>query len=183
VEAAFMPTFKVQGQIYHRVVSLLPTSGADPQFLQIYFMGDVAAEANYRCSRVPSITLDIVTQLQHFLHANNVYVPLLKTALKRMPTDDYKVVVRADKTPTREQLRRFNASALEEVANVMAGNEFCTRDIVLQEKNNILQRVAETHRSYDTLQYPLIFWQGILPLPTLSQGKTLQLRTSMPTEL
>jgi len=49
----FMPTFKVQGQIYHRVVSLLPTSGADPQFLQIYFMGDAATEANHRCSRVP----------------------------------------------------------------------------------------------------------------------------------
>jgi hypothetical protein len=76
----FMPTFKVQGQIYHRVGSLLPTSGADPQFLQIYFMGDAAPEANYRCSRVPGTRLDIVTQLQHFLHVNNAYVPLFKTA-------------------------------------------------------------------------------------------------------
>jgi hypothetical protein len=60
-----MPTFKVQGKIYHRVGSLLPISGADTQFLQIYFMGDVAAEANHRCSRVPGTRLDIVTQLQH----------------------------------------------------------------------------------------------------------------------
>jgi hypothetical protein len=38
----FMPTSKVQGKIYHRVGTLLPTSGADPQFLKIYFMRDAA---------------------------------------------------------------------------------------------------------------------------------------------
>jgi hypothetical protein len=156
----FMPTFKVQGQIYHRVGSLLPTSGADPQFLQIYFMGDVATEANHRCSRVPGTRLGIVTQLQHFLHANNAYIPLFKTALERMPTDDYKVVIRADKTPTGEHWHWFSASTLDEVAIVMVGNDFGTRDIVLQKRNNTLQRVAETHRSYDALQYPLFFWHG-----------------------
>ena len=31
---------------------------------------------------------------------------------------------------------------------------------ILEKKNNQLQRVAETHRSYDALQYPLIFWEG-----------------------
>ena len=189
-----MPTFKFQGQIYHRVGSLLPTSGADPQFLQIYFMGDAAAEANHRCSRVPDTRLDIVTQLQHFLYVNNAYVPLFKTALKRMPTDDYKVVVRADKTPTGEHLLRFNAPRLDEVAIVVVGNEFGTRDIVLQKRNNMLQRAADTHRFYDALQYPFIFWRGEdgyyfqIPQnhPSAANpitGKMLQLRTSMLTEL
>ena len=151
-----MPTFKFQGQIYHRVGSLLPTSGADPQLLQIYFMGDAATEANQRCSRVPGTRLDIVTQLQHFFHVN-VYVPLFKTALERMPTDDYKVAIRADKTPMREHRRRFNAPKLKEVAIVMVSNDFGTRNIVLQKRNNTLQGVAETHRFYDALQYPLTF--------------------------
>jgi len=155
-----MPTFKVQGQIHHQVGSLLPISGADPQFLQIYFIGGAATEANHRCSRVPGTRLDIVTQLQHFLHGNNAYVPLFKTAVERMPTDDYKVVIRADKIPTGEHRRRFNAPTLDEVVIVMVGNDFGTRDIVLQKRNNTLQCVAETHRSYDALQYPLIFWQG-----------------------
>ena len=188
-----MPTFKVQGQIYHRVGSLLPTSGADPQFLQIYFMGDAATEANHKCSRVPGTRLDIVTQLQNFLHANNVYVPLFKTALERMPTV-YKVAIRADKTPTGERRRRFNAPTLEEVAIVMVSNDFGTRDIVLQKRNNTLQAVAETHRSYDALQYPLIFWQGEdgyhfqIPQkhPSTANpgtGKRLQQWTSIPAEL
>jgi hypothetical protein len=73
-----------------------------------------------------------------------------------MPTDD-KVVIRADKTPTGEHRRRFNAPTLDEVATVMVDNDFDTRDIVLHKRNNTLQRVAETHRYYDALQYPLIF--------------------------
>jgi hypothetical protein len=121
-EGVFMPTFKVQGQIYHRVGSLLPTSDADPQFLQIYFMGDAAAEAKHRCSRVPGTRLDIVTQLQHSLNANNACVPLFKTALECVPTDDYKVVVRVDRTPMGEHLRRFNAPTLDEITIVMVGN-------------------------------------------------------------
>ncbi|KAI8120091.1 hypothetical protein CVS40_8589 [Lucilia cuprina] len=35
----FMPKFKVQGQVYHLVGSLLPLH-EDPQFLQIYFVGE-----------------------------------------------------------------------------------------------------------------------------------------------
>jgi len=143
---------------------------------------------------VPDTRLHIVTQLQHFLHANNVYFPLFKTALERMSTDYYKVVIRAHKTPTGEYLRRFNAPTLDEVAIVMVGNDFGTRDIVFQKKNNTLQGVAENHRSYSALQYPLIFWQRkmatafkyrkhVYPPPTLAQGKRLQQWTFMPTEL
>ncbi|XP_053967848.1 uncharacterized protein LOC128869336, partial [Anastrepha ludens] len=35
----FMPTFKIQGQIYHRAGSLLPFPDGDHKFLQIYFIG------------------------------------------------------------------------------------------------------------------------------------------------
>ena len=46
------------------------------------------------------------------------------------------------------------------MAMVMVGEEFNRRDIVLQRRNDQLENVSETHRSYDSLQYPLIFWQG-----------------------
>ncbi|XP_076256063.1 uncharacterized protein LOC143193623 [Rhynchophorus ferrugineus] len=36
VRENFMPTFKIQGQIYHRAGSLLPVSDSDNKFLQIY---------------------------------------------------------------------------------------------------------------------------------------------------
>ncbi|UYV73589.1 hypothetical protein LAZ67_10004176 [Cordylochernes scorpioides] len=45
----YMPTFKVQGQVYHRIGSVLPPLDSDsrelqPAFLQVFFMGDSSAE-------------------------------------------------------------------------------------------------------------------------------------------
>ncbi|KAL4092474.1 hypothetical protein QTP88_026975 [Uroleucon formosanum] len=41
VEEGFMPTFKVQGQVYHLYGSLILNTQENPQFLQIYFVGVV----------------------------------------------------------------------------------------------------------------------------------------------
>ena len=35
-----------------------------------------------------------------------------------------------------------------------------TREIVIRRRTNNLQFIVDTHRSYDALQYPLIFWKG-----------------------
>lgn len=42
----------------------------------------------------------------------------------------------------------------------MVGENLEARDIVLHRRNDRLQRVYETHRPYDSLQYPIIFWKG-----------------------
>lgn len=73
---------------------------------------------------------------------------MFKTALERMPSDTHKFVIRADRTPTVEHVRRFNAPIVDDV------------DIVVQRRSNIMHRVNETHRLYDALQYPIIYWQG-----------------------
>ena len=159
-EPGFMPIFKVKSQVYHLVGSLLPPSDGQHKSLQIYCMGDERLEARQRCNNIRGTRQDIVIELQQMLHQHNTYVHIFKTALQRMPSDAYKVVIRADKRPVGEHARRFNAPTTDEVAIVIAGNEFDRRDIVLEKKDNQLRRVAETHRSYDALQYPLIFWAG-----------------------
>ncbi|XP_050065101.1 uncharacterized protein LOC126554025 [Aphis gossypii] len=77
-----------------------------------------------------------------------------------MPSDNHKIVIRADKTPAGQHTRRFNAPTIDEVAIVVVGENLESRDIVLRRRNDQLQRIKETHRSYDALQYPIIFWQG-----------------------
>ncbi|CAF4665941.1 unnamed protein product, partial [Rotaria sp. Silwood2] len=67
-EPGFMPTFKVQGQVYHRIGSLLPPTNEEPKFLQIYFMGDEQQEARQRCNNIPGTRQDIVMDLQQMLH-------------------------------------------------------------------------------------------------------------------
>lgn len=69
-----------------------------------------------------------------------------------MPSDNHKIVIRADKTPIGEHARLFNAPTIDEVAIVMVGENLEARDKVLDRRNDRLQRVYETRRFYDALQ-------------------------------
>lgn len=156
----FNTVFKIQGQIYHRIGSLLPLPNETPKFLQIYFMGDNQLEVDQRCANFTGLRREIIGELQHLLHEHNQLINTFKTARERMISDRYKVVIRADKKPVGEHERRYNAPQVDEVAVVIVDNDCSQRDIIIQRRSNTLQRIAETHRSYDALQYPLIFWQG-----------------------
>ena len=68
-EVGFMPTFKVQGQIYHRIGSLFPPSDADKKaFLQIYFMGEEEQEIERRAELFEDLDKEIIAELQRCLH-------------------------------------------------------------------------------------------------------------------
>jgi len=94
------------------------------------------------------------------LRDENELVRLFQTALDRMPSDNHAIVISADKKPPGLHAGRFNAPTIDDVAIVIVGDEFNSRDIVLHRRNNQLQRVSETHRCYDALQYPLLFCRG-----------------------
>ncbi|GFT70107.1 ATP-dependent DNA helicase [Trichonephila clavipes] len=131
VRENYMPTFRVQG---------------DEQIEQ-------------RCHYNAGTRREIVGALQGLFDQHNELVRLFKTAIQRMPSDDYAVVIRADKRPVGQHERQFNAQTIDEVAIVIVGEEFEPRDIILRRSGDI-QRVSETHRSYDGLQYPILFWRG-----------------------
>ncbi|KAL4084709.1 hypothetical protein QTP88_027631 [Uroleucon formosanum] len=57
VEEGFMPTFKVQGQVYHLYGSLITNTQENPQFLQIYFVGEDEKEIQLRCSLYPEVVI------------------------------------------------------------------------------------------------------------------------------
>ncbi|XP_045536286.1 uncharacterized protein LOC106720810 [Papilio machaon] len=152
-------TFTVQGQIYHRIGSLLPTDD-QPKFLQIYFMGDENSEVDRRCQNIQGVERDIVLKIQRMLHDHNILINTFKTALERMPEEEYKLVIHPDRKPSGEHERRYNAPLINEVAAVVSGEQFASRDIVLHTHNDTLIRVPDTHRFYDALQYPLIFSKG-----------------------
>uniref|UniRef100_A0A8D9B6V4 Helitron helicase-like domain-containing protein n=1 Tax=Cacopsylla melanoneura TaxID=428564 RepID=A0A8D9B6V4_9HEMI len=100
-ENGFNPTYKVQGQVYHRIGSLIPASGVDPQFLQIYFMGNSAEELQARLGiNGGNLSPDIVSRLQSMLHEYNPYVRELKAAVgSNVGSSDYQVVIHADRKP------------------------------------------------------------------------------------
>ncbi|KAF8789768.1 hypothetical protein HNY73_007681 [Argiope bruennichi] len=81
-----------------------------------------------------------------------------------MPDESCKVVVHPYRMPRRQHERRYNVPTSIEIAVVIAGSKQTTpRDIVLRvlrASDGILSRIADTHRSYDALEYPIIFWKG-----------------------
>ncbi|XP_045456269.1 uncharacterized protein LOC123666107 [Melitaea cinxia] len=166
VENGFMPTFKVQGQVYHLAGSLLPQVPDDHKFLQIYFISDPEVQATTRCnisnsnSRTP-LDNSIVRSLQNMLHLHNRYVQSFKTAMESISLDvpDYNVVIHASRVPDGEHRGRYNAPSTSEVA-VVAGQQFDKRDIVLRSRDENLHKISELHHSYDSLQYPLMFCRG-----------------------
>ncbi|UYV65486.1 hypothetical protein LAZ67_3004489 [Cordylochernes scorpioides] len=161
----YMPTFKVQGQVYHRIGSVLPPLNSDsrqlqPAFLQVFFIGDSSAEVATRHRNFPITKPQIVSILQDMLHRHNPYVHLFKASIEKMPSPDYKLVIKADKAPPGHHPRTFNAPTINEVAIVIVQENCDRREIVLSKRGSGVQRINEFHRSYDALQYPLVFWNG-----------------------
>lgn len=160
VRDGWMPTFRVQGKIFHRIGSLLPQPDVQPQYLQIYFIGDSADQVDLRTNRFKDTKREIVANFQRLFNEHNRLIRSFKTALEHMPSDEHKVAIRADKTPDGEHERLFNAPTENEVAIVLVDGRESRRDIIIQRRDSRLQRIDEMHPCYDALAYPIIFWKG-----------------------
>lgn len=148
------------GQIYHRIGSILPNDQGDCKFLQVYFIGDNDQELNQRCINNKDTNRTIINNLQSFFHANNHLVKLFQYALEKMPKNECKIVLKADKIPTNDHKKRFSLPTIDDIAIIMVEGEKNSRDIILTKRDHDLRRISETHKSYDALQYPILFWQG-----------------------
>ena len=162
--AGFNPSFRVQGQVYHRIGSLVPSAGESPKFSQIYFIDNQQTELATRCGIVDGLRLDIVRGINELLHDNNHYVQLIKVAKEIFEQHDepanVRVVINENKRPVGEHARRYNSPMCDEVGVLMPNDNVNNRDIVLHYRDGSLQRISELHRGYDPLQYPLLFSYG-----------------------
>ncbi|GFY19856.1 ATP-dependent DNA helicase [Trichonephila clavipes] len=95
-----------------------------------------------------------------FLQDHNQLIQLIKRVSPRLQNDNYQIVIKADKVPLGEHAGRFNAPTVDEVAVIMVGDPVDKRSIKITRRDNTISTISDLHRSYDALQYPLIFWQG-----------------------
>ncbi|XP_044596944.1 uncharacterized protein LOC123273568, partial [Cotesia glomerata] len=149
--------------------SLLPMPNEPHKFLQIYFMGGedsgsaLTNRMNARCdyNNIDSLyARRIVSELDALLNEHNELLKIFKSHMHQLQSDNHAIVINPDKTPAGEHIRRFNAPVVDDVAGIMVGDCTAAREIVIRRRNNNLQFIADTHRSYDALQYSLIFWKG-----------------------
>ncbi|GFV14568.1 ATP-dependent DNA helicase [Trichonephila clavipes] len=112
------------------------------------------------CFQMTSFRVDKVIRMPRFSPTFTVQGQIYHQIGSLFPEDNYKVVIHADRTPLGEHERRYNAPMVNEVAVLVTDEPCSPRDIVLRAHDNTLQRIADTHKFCDALQYPLIFSKG-----------------------
>jgi len=110
-EGNFRLTFKIQGQVYHLIGSLLPDPEDTLKFLQIYFMSEsdqILARSNIN----PTLKRELIEKLQKILQDNNNLIQSFKYNLESRPIhqlDNLKLIIHADRIPVGEHRGRYNA--------------------------------------------------------------------------
>ncbi|GKC45808.1 DNA helicase [Tanacetum coccineum] len=132
--------FKISGQLYHWLGSLVPHDGDPPRFLQLYIY-DTENEVNNRMRHFggddSGLRADIVEGLIELLNNHNALVQLFRTAREKL----------LDSEIPPFQVKLYSVVGAREY-------ELPT------ERNGQPQRVNKLHSSYMSLQFPLLFVYG-----------------------
>lgn len=112
----YMPTFKIRGQVHHRIGSLRPNQGQEEQFLQLYFVDDEERQAAMRASHFAAKhpRMPLVRELQQLLHHVNPLVRALRIALDEPSNESLRICLRADGFGA-DHPRRYNIPTVDEV--------------------------------------------------------------------
>ena len=155
-------TFRIQGQLCHLIGSLLPLPGNQPAFSQIYiYDSDPMQQAQHRMSHHHDLlNVNIVLSLQAMLYQYNPYIETFLTTNERLAQNaNISLRIKLVDAPHYDS-RRYNRPTANEIAVIMVGTgdePTVGRDLVLQARSNHLQRIQETHSSYNPLRFPLLF--------------------------
>ncbi|KAL3643547.1 hypothetical protein CASFOL_014362 [Castilleja foliolosa] len=162
------PVFKLQGQNYHRIGSLLPIEGEQPKFAQLY-IHDTTNEISNRIKSVRSSNKEtklqeaIVEDLKSMLDENNILAQLFRMAKEKLTEQGGRNVSIKLIRKRGPEVRTYNLPEVSEIAALIVGDfdeGLGNRDIIIETRSGKLKRINELHPSYLGLQYPLIFSYG-----------------------
>ena len=156
--------FRMCGQNYHRIGSLLPEIGKRPQFAQLYIC-DTENEINNRmnCLLEGDIDPEIVQGLSVMLEEHNILVKTFRMArdrYKEHPEREFRLRLLSNRTTDG---RQYNLPTTSEVAGLIVGDlmeENFQRYIIVEHRKNGLQRISDLHPSFMSMTYPLIHPYG-----------------------
>ncbi|KAL0306166.1 UNVERIFIED_CONTAM: hypothetical protein Sradi_6033900 [Sesamum radiatum] len=160
------PCFKISGENYHRIGSLLPPPGRIGNYVQLYIC-DTENEIHNRLSVMRNrgsnleFHTSIVEGLKTMLDNLNPYVQVFRRARDALHHDSgANLHIRI--LHSREN-RQYIRPTANEIAALIVGNDTNAvgcRDIIVCKNDGYLKRINETHPSYTPLQYPLLFPYG-----------------------
>jgi hypothetical protein len=160
--------FKISGQVYHRIGSLIPSQGARPKYAQLYLF-NTEHEISNRINVVSSsrspfhANEDIVNSLIQMLDLHNPIVKLFRTAPERLlenSEDHYSIRIYGDVDAHGDV---FSFPVASEVVGLVVGDIGHTdvgRDIIIEDRTSNLQQINERHGKFMSMQYPILFPYG-----------------------
>lgn len=156
--------FRMSGQNYHHIGSLLPESGKKPQFAQLYIY-DTKNEIHNRMNSLLHEEVDpkIVQGLSEMLDEHNILAKTFRMArdrYKQHPESVFRLRLLSDRT---RDGRQYNIPTASEVAGLIIGDltdENFQRDVIVEHRKNGLQRITDLHPSFMSMTYPLIHPYG-----------------------
>ncbi|XP_076907478.1 uncharacterized protein LOC143563946 [Bidens hawaiensis] len=170
--------FKMSGQNYHAISSLLPKDGTKPKFSQLYIYDTENEIQNrqtiFRCNFIRDTNANtlaaekmldtkIIIWLKEMLDRQNVLVQTYRMArdvYKQQPVTDLKLRLICNR---QQDGRTYNLPTTSEVAALIVGDIeelYKPRDIVVNKVGGKLEYMNELHPSYVPLQYPLLHPNG-----------------------
>src|SRR5579871_4777611 len=107
------------------------------------------------------LNIDTVLSIQTMLQRYNPYIEMFLTARERLVENSNMSLHIKLVDLSNYDSRRYNRPTVGELAVIMVeSSELSTgteRDIILKGRHYGLQRICETHSSYNPLRYPLLF--------------------------
>lgn len=155
--------FKMLGQNYHLVGSLVPEDGSTPKFCQLYIYdteNEVENRINALGGSTDNVDPDIVQSLLAMLDKNNQLVKAFRIARDRFEEgelEEFKLVLISSKASSG---RPNHISPSNEVAAFIVtdiSDGVGRRDTVVHSKQHGLKRIYETDPNFMQFQYPLLF--------------------------
>lgn len=142
----------------------LPADGQNPEYAQLYFY-NIENEVKYRMDVFHDSQTDssidpfIVVALVQMLDESNRLEKIFRMASDRLrECDIHHLWLRLFSSWTIDA-RESNIPTCSQIAAIIVGNivvENANRDVIVELKDDALQRINELHPSYMALQYPFL---------------------------
>ncbi|GJQ97094.1 DNA helicase PIF1, ATP-dependent [Tanacetum coccineum] len=160
-------TFRVNGQSYHRIGSLLPKEGTQPRYAQLWFFDTENEVSNHMRAFIDTDNRDGVdAATMHTLTQMLDQYSLVAKAFRMARNwchSHASVNVELHLLSERTNARQYNKPTVAEVAALITndfGDETPSINILVNKLHSGPKRISELHPTYMALQYPLLFLYG-----------------------
>ena len=160
-------TFRIRGELSHRIGSLLPSLNETAKFAQIYVYESRANDQLqirllHHHGQLNETTL-CALQATLQVHNNPYYAAFLSAGERLYNNEHISLRLHTIQGSMNQDPRRYNQPTASEVAAILPDSEnmeLGSRDIIVQHRSGELKRVSEYHSCYLPMRYPLIFPRG-----------------------